>query len=262
MDLSIIIPVYNSELILPKLVREINKALMDKNIKKELIFINDFSEDNSWQTIKNLIKTNVYIKGINLKENYGQHNAISAGLNYSSGEYIILMDDDLQHDPIYIFQILKELKNGYDSCYVKYNKRKHKIWKKVLSYLNHITSSYLSSKTTKIYTSSFKGIKKDLCDIINKDPNFEVFLDWLIVENSSKIQTIEILHRHRLEGKTNYDIKKLLILWSNMIIKIKPKSKFKMILLSILKIIINSIIYKLLNKKKFKEKFLISEKTF
>ena len=68
------------------------------------------------------------------------------------------------------------------------------------------------------------------------------FLDWLIVENSKKIQTIDILHRKRLEGKTNYDFKKLIILWSNMIIKIKPKNKFKILLLSIIKLFIKLIV--------------------
>ena len=106
MDLSIIIPVYNSELILPNLVKEIDIALKDKNLNKELIFINDLSKDKSWETIKNLTNSYNFIKGINLKYNYGQHNAIAAGLNHANGKYIIMMDDDLQHDPKYILKIL------------------------------------------------------------------------------------------------------------------------------------------------------------
>ena len=262
MDLSIIIPVYNSESILPHLVKEIDIALIDKNLNKELIFINDFSEDKSWKTIKHLSTSYSFIKGINLKSNYGQHNAIAAGLNHASGKYIIMMDDDLQHDPKYILKIFNELKNGYDSCYVKYLLRKHKIWKKTLSYFNHISSSYLSGKPISIYTSSFKGIRNEICNKINNDHSFEVFLDWIIVENSKRIQTIEILHRERFDGKTNYSIKKLLLLWSNMILKIKPKNKFKMILLLFVKFIINFIILKIIKKKDFKEKFIIIEKTF
>jgi polyisoprenyl-phosphate glycosyltransferase len=262
MELSIIIPVYNSELILPKLVQEINKVFINKNIKKELIFINDYSNDNSWKVIKKLSKSFNYIKGIDLMNNYGQHNAIAAGLNHALGEYIIMMDDDLQHDPIYILDILAELKRDFDACYVKYLKRKHVMWKRFLSYINHVSSSYLSNKSIKIYTSSFKGINKRISYIINRDQNYEVFLDWLIVENSKKIQTIDILHRKRLEGKTNYDFKKLIILWSNMIIKIKPKNKFKILLLSIIKLFIKLIVYKILKKKEYKEKFLVSEKTF
>jgi len=261
MDLSIIIPVYNSELTLPKLVEEIDQALK-KDIRKELILVNDCSKDRSWITIKKLSNSYSFIKGVNLERNYGQHNAISAGLHFSKGKQLILMDDDLQHDPIYIQKIFDELKKGYDACYVRYLRRKHTVLKKFLSNLNHLSSSYLSDKSTKIYTSSFKGINRNICEIINKDKNFEVFLDWLIVENSKKIQTIDIMHRERLEGKTNYTFKKLLILWSNMIIKIRPKNKFKFMLLFFLKFFITSIIFKLLKKKIYKEKFLIKEKTF
>ena len=261
MNLSIIIPVYNSENILQSLVKEIDNAL-NNNIQRELILINDFCKDNSWEMIKKLTQSYSYIKGINLVSNYGQHNAISAGLHYASGEYIVMMDDDLQHDPIYISKIYNQLEKGFDACYVKYLKRKHTIGKKILSNINHLTSSYLSNKPTRIYTSSFKGINKRLSNIINNDQNCEVFLDWLIVQNAKKIQTIDIFHRKRFKGKTNYGIKKLLILWSNMIIKINPKSKFKMILLFILKLFVNFVLYKILKKKVFKEKFLISEKTF
>jgi undecaprenyl-phosphate 4-deoxy-4-formamido-L-arabinose transferase len=262
MDLSVIIPVFNSELILKKLIHEIDKIRINKDLEMELILVNDFSFDNSWAEIKKLSKNYDYLKGINLKENYGQHNAISAGLTYSKGKYIILMDDDFQHDPIYIINILDELKKGFDACYVKYLKRKHNVWKRFLSYLNHISSSYLSNKPFNIYTSSFKGINRRLCEIIKEDNNFEVFLDWIIVGKSKNIQTINIFHRERLEGKTNYGIKKLLILWSNMIIKIKPKNKFKLIILFILKLFIKYILHKLLNKRVYKEKFSILEKTF
>lgn len=262
MDFSIVIPVYNSESILPVLVNEINHSLKNNKSEKELIFVNDFSKDNSWNEIKNLTQKNLFIKGINLKKNYGQHNAIAAGLSVAKGDYIILMDDDLQHDPIYIEKILSQLKNGYDSCYVKYKKRKHSNIKVFVSWLNHITSSYLSEKTNKIYTSSFKGFNNKICKKINDDNNFEVFLDWLILENSKNVQSIEIMHRERLTGKTNYSYKKLLILWSNMILKIKPNGFTKKLIINFLKFIIIKIIYKILNKKKYTEKFLIDEKTF
>ena len=180
----------------------------------------------------------------------------------AKGEYIILMDDDLQHDPIYIGKIISELKKGYDSCYVKYIKRKHSFIKILISWINHITASYLSGKSNKIYTSSFKGFKSKICKKINEDKDFEVFLDLLILKNSESIQSIEVLHRKRFEGKTNYNFKKLLTLWCNMILKIKTENKVKKIILFFLKFVITLIIYKVIKKKKYNEKFLISEKTF
>ena len=263
MILSIIIPVYNSERILGTLVKKIKKTLENKKIKKfEVILVNDYSKDNSWSLIKKLSKLYNFIKGINLIKNYGQHNAIVAGLTYSRGKYLILMDDDLQHDPKYIPNILEQLLNKYDACYVRYLKRKHAFWKKFVSKLNHLTSSFLANKTTKIYTSSFKGFNKKIKNKIIGDKNKEVFLDWIILNNSTKVKSIDVLHKKRLIGKTNYNFKKLLILWSNMIIKIKTNNKFRKLLIFLIKIVIITIINKLINKKIFQEKFKILEKTF
>lgn len=262
MDLSIVIPVYNSEKILQSLVDEVEKNLKENSINKELIFVNDCSMDNSWEVIKKIKKEKNYVKGINLLKNYGQHNAIAAGLSNAKGNYIVLMDDDLQHDPIYIKKILSELKKGYDACYVKYIERKHGRIKIFLSWLNHLTSSFLSDKSTSIYTSSFKGFNKKICKKINEDTDHEVFLDWLIINNSKSLQSIEVLHRDRFEGQTNYNFKKLLILWSNMILKIKTKKKIKKYIVGFLKLIIKFVLFKILNKKEYSEKFLIKEKIF
>ena len=107
MELSIVIPVYNSANILPELVKHIKFNLMDKVNSFELFLVNDCSKDNSWTIIKELSSNNSFIKGVNLKKNYGQHNSIMAGLNECEGKYIILMDDDLQHPPNKINDIYK-----------------------------------------------------------------------------------------------------------------------------------------------------------
>ena len=144
MDLSIIIPVYNSEKIIENLVQKIIFSL--KSIKSinsyELIFINDFSSDESWGKVKKLSNEYSFIKGINLKKNFGQHNAIMAGFNKSQGQAIITMDDDLQHSPDSINKLLGELDKGYDVCYVKYLNRKHKSWKIFVSWANNLVQSY------------------------------------------------------------------------------------------------------------------------
>ena len=116
MKLSIIIPVYNSSKILNKLVEEINKHLAQelKN-NYEIIFINDFSQDTSWTTILELSNRYQEIKGINLEKNIGQHGSIFVGLKFSTGEKIVIMDDDLQHPPSSILSIYHKL-NSYDVC--------------------------------------------------------------------------------------------------------------------------------------------------
>ena len=118
MDLSIIIPVYNSENILENLINKIhesfNKRLFTKNF--EVILVNDFSHDQSWEKIKFLTNKFVNVKGVCLSENYGQHNAIMAGLKECSGNIVITMDDDMQHPPESIMDIYNELIKGFDVC--------------------------------------------------------------------------------------------------------------------------------------------------
>ncbi len=262
MEVSIVIPVYNSKKILPELISQIKKEIEYFSKKFEVILVNDFSHDDSWETIKNLSTKYNFIKGINLEKNYGQHNAIIAGLNYISGSYIILMDDDLQHSPNYIINIVEQLKNGYDVCYVKYLKRKHVLWKKFFSWLNNLTASILANKPISIYTSSFKGFNNKICKKIILTKKNQVFLDWLILDQTNKISIIEVFHHERYSGVTNYDLKKLLSLWSVMILNITPKKKLSFILLFFLKFLINIFSYIFLKKKDIKEQFSILDKTF
>ena len=259
MKLSIIIPVYNSSEILSELINQIEKNV---KIEHEIILVNDFSKDKSWEKIKEISKENKNIKGVNLEKNYGQHNAIVAGLTFSIGDNIILMDDDLQHDPIFINDIINQITSGAEVCYVKYLKRKHIYWKKLVSLVNHLTSSFLAGKSLKIYASSFKGFNVRIRNLIVSDKNNEVFLDWIIINNSKNTKTINVLHKERYSGKTNYNMKKLLLLWSTMMMNIKSKNFITGFIIFLIKVFIKNVLFKILKKKEYTEKYLIKEKTF
>ena len=114
--LSIIIPVFNSSKILEKLINEINSNLYEtfKN-DYEIILVNDFSNDNSWEKIKKISEKFNFIKGIDLRYNVGQHGAIFVGLKNSTGDRIIIMDDDLQHPPQSLISIYEQL-DLFDAC--------------------------------------------------------------------------------------------------------------------------------------------------
>ncbi len=215
--LSIIIPVYNSSKILEKLINEIDSNLsgiLENNY--EIILVNDKSIDNSWEKIYGLSKKYTYVKGINLMYNVGQHGAIFVGLKYSNGKKIIIMDDDLQHPPQSLISIYSKL-DHFDICYTVYKKRKHVYWKIVISVLNNFFASFLFNKKFKIYLSSMKGIKFEIKEaFINNRPN-KPFIDSLILKETKKITNIEVNHQERFEGKSNYNIKKLFILWFDMI---------------------------------------------
>ncbi len=215
MDLSIIIPVFNSSRIIKKLVSKISKSIQRKK-KYEIILINDSSKDNSWQVIQNLSKKLKFIKGINLNKNYGQHTAIFVGLKYAKGKKIITMDDDLQHPPSSINQILKALEK-YELCYTLYLKRKHVTWKKIVSYFNNIFSSFLFNKSFNIYLSSYRGFDGKLIPKMFKNKKNVRFIDSLLLYSTTKITSIKVRHKKRYSGKSNYKIKNLFILWFDMI---------------------------------------------
>ena len=215
--LSIIIPVYNSSKILEKLINEINSNLYETfKDDYEIILINDFSNDNSWEIIKKISEKFNFIKGINLSYNVGQHGAIFVGLKNSIGDRIIIMDDDLQHPPQSLMSIYEKL-DLFDACYTLYIKRKHVNWKIFVSIVNNFISSFIFNKPFKIYTSSMKGIRGNVRDkFLVHNPKIP-FIDSLILKEAKNITNIKVYHQERFEGKSNYDVRKLLILWFDMI---------------------------------------------
>ena len=256
MKISIIVPVYNSASMLEELTQRINKTLSNLNFENnyELLFINDASKDNSWETIVRLIEKFSFVKGINLTENFGQHNAIMAGLNNCAGEYIITMDDDLQHPPEFIVNILDKLKTR-DVCYTNYRNRKHLGWKKLVSNLNNIISSFILNKPLRIYMSSYRGMNSKIKFKVIKFTNPDVYIDGLIINSAKNIGMISVDHHARKYGESNYNLKKLLLLWSNMILNF---SFFPFRTASILGIVLKSVI-RLIRKKNTKKQFEILE---
>jgi undecaprenyl-phosphate 4-deoxy-4-formamido-L-arabinose transferase len=259
MKISVIVPVYNSSQILSELNRRVFNSIDKMGLSKkfEFLLINDCSSDNSWELIKNLSRKYSYIKGLNLSQNFGQHNAIMAGLNNCTGEKIITLDDDLQHPPEFFSNILEKLKNN-DVCYTYYKNRQHIKWKKIVSQINNIVSSFLLNKPFNIYMSSFRGLNKNIVlkIIDNKEPN--VYIDSLILSSSKKVGMITVEHDARHKGESNYTFKKLLILWSNMVINF---SFYPIRIASIFGIILK-ILIKFFRNKDNKNQFKIIEKTF
>jgi len=265
MDLSIIIPVFNSEDILENLVMRINKSLSSKDFKCqfEIILINDCSVDNSWGKIKILSNKFSNVKGLNLSENYGQHNSIMAGLNECAGDKIITMDDDLQHPPESIKEIYYALDKNIEACYTYYLNRQHPLWKRFISWLNNLVSSYLLNKPLKIYLSSFRGFKKNISKEIIKYKGSGVYLDGLILAATRNISMISVPHQKRFSGSSNYNFKRLVSLWSDMAINfpthpIRLATFFGLIIKYLILIYRN--IFRVRNK--LKHQYSIKEKTY
>ena len=216
--LSIVVPVYRSAPILPKLVEAIAAEMRTEGLsgKFELILVNDCSPDDSWQVIRKLAENHAFIKGITLRRNVGQHNAIMAGLHHVSGEYVVLMDDDLQHPPSAIADIVKALADGYDVCYTNYLNRQHAAWKKLGSWFNDWMATRLLGKPKGLYLSSFKGLRREIVEeIIHYDGPY-TYIDGLILDVTRSITTVDIEHQARYEGESNYTFTRLLSLWMKM----------------------------------------------
>jgi len=208
-EISIVIPVYNSSEIIEELYQCISKALQTY-CTYEIIFINDCSKDNSWQKIAALAKNNNSIVGINLRKNSGQDNALLAGLRIAKGNYSVIMDDDLQHNPEDIIKLHAECKKGFDVCFANFNKKEQSVFKNVGSNINGKIAELLVSKPNGIYLSPFKIINKSTISEITKFAGPYPYIDGIILTITQNLTQIDTTHQQRHSGKSNYTFSKSL----------------------------------------------------
>ncbi len=218
LSLSIVVPVYRSAPILPLLVekvqQEINALALQADF--ELILVNDASPDHSWAVIRELAARYPFVKGVNLRRNFGQHNATMAGLNHALGEWVVVMDDDLQHPPAAIGPMLAALHEGYDVCYTRYLNRQHATWKKLGSAFNDWVATHLLGKPKGLYLSSFKAMRRDVVQEVIKYDGPYAYLDGLILDVTSAITAVDIAHQARHAGEGNYNLSRSVSLWLKM----------------------------------------------
>lgn len=216
--LSIVIPVYRSAQILPKLVEEILSEIKKIELQNdfELLLICDGSKDDSWQVIKRLAVLNPSIKGTLLRKNYGQHNAIMVGLRQCLGAVTVIMDDDMQHSPKYISKFIQAINDGFDVCYSRFGKVKQKKWKVIGSKFNNFIANFLLDKPKDLYLSPFKAISRNICNLIICYDGPYPYVDGLILLYTDNINVIDIEHQERYCGKSNYSLGKSLSLWIMM----------------------------------------------
>lgn len=205
-DISIVIPVYRSERILPDLIVRIREALQDHSF--EVILVHDCGPDNSWQVIVELCKSNPMVRGFNLRHNVGQHNAIMAGLNAVRGKIVVTMDDDLQHAPDDIALLCEQVRNGFDVCYAKFPARHHALWKRLGSKFNDMLARILLRKPKDLYLSPFKAFSRELADEIVKYRGVSIYIDSIILSLTRNITSVEAKHHPRLHGTGGYGLLK------------------------------------------------------
>ena len=216
--LSIVSPVYRAEKMVHMLVERIVKSVTTITEDFEIILVNDASPDASWSVIEHECAQDKRVKGINLSRNFGQHYAITAGLHYAKGEWVVVMDCDLQDRPEEIPALYQKALEGYDIVYARRVDRQDKGLKKLSSVLFHKTFDWLSGSKTDKTIANFGIYKQCVIAEYNRMPELARSFGTLIRYLGFTKTTIDVQHAERAEGKSSYNLYKLLKLSFDVII--------------------------------------------
>lgn len=184
----------------------------------EIILVNDASPDNSWEEIVKQCALNPKVKGINLSRNFGQHYAITAGLHYAKGDWVVVMDCDLQDRPEEIPNLYKKAMEGYDIVYARRVARKDGFLKKQSSQWFHRVFNWLSGLKSDSTIANFGIYKHCVIDEFNKMPEKARSFPSLVQYLGFKDTAIDVQHAERAEGKSSYNLHKLLKLSFDVIV--------------------------------------------
>jgi len=207
--ISIVSPVYKAEKIIDELVKECVTSISELSMDFEIILVDDGSPDKSWQKITEICKNNKQVKGIKLSRNFGQHAAIFAGLEYSRGEYVVILDCDLQDDPKYIPELYSKISRGYDLVLTHKKRRKHSLFREFYTSIFYKVFSWLSNYELNpligCYSILSRKVVKSLLRINDSQGGYVLALNWL----GYKQGFIEVEHRPRYEGRSSYSLRSL-----------------------------------------------------
>jgi glycosyltransferase involved in cell wall biosynthesis len=202
--LSIVIPVFRSEDCLTPLVQAIADVLLPTGWDYEVILVNDFSPDHSWDVITALAQQDPHIVAVDLRRNFGQDNAILTGMRLARGEFLVIMDDDLQHHPKYIPRLLERVEDGFDVVYAEFKRKRQKRWKNIGSWINGKIAEVLIQKPRNIYLSPYKIIRGDVARVLCNYGGPWPYIDGLLYEATWRISSISVDHFPRYSGESNY----------------------------------------------------------
>jgi glycosyltransferase involved in cell wall biosynthesis len=221
--ISFVSPVYMAEKIVDKLVVEIQKVMITINQPYEIILVDDRSPDKSWEKMKAIANKFSEVKSVRLSRNFGQHPTIMAGLSMAKGEWVVVMDCDLQDQPKEVVKLYSKALEGFDVVFAKRNNRQDSFLKK--------TSSFFFSKIYGYFTDTkFDGTVanfgiynvKVITEVLKMDDyikSFPLFVNWVGYKSTS----VEVEHGQRISDKSTYTFSKLLSLAFNTIISFSNK---------------------------------------
>lgn len=211
-------PIYGSPQSIKELCQRLSLTLKQITDDFKIILVDDCSPDDSWKIINEVVEENDKVKGIRLSRNFGQHYAISAGLKHSAGDWVVVLDCDLQDRPEEIINLYNKAIEGYDVVQARRKERKDGFFKRLFSKLFYQFLGYLSGVKLNHEIANFGIYSARVIKVINQMPEkikfFPTMLNWVGFNKTS----IEVNHSERLEGKSSYNFKKLLQLALDIIL--------------------------------------------
>ena len=214
--LSVVIPVYNSAEILPRLIERLSAVLRAEKLEHEVVLVNDGSRDGSWQVIEKLSRENAAVRGIDLMRNYGQHNAVLCGIRAAVGDVIVTMDDDLQHPPEEIPKLLAVLEEGADVVYGAPLEYRHGMGRDLASWITRVALGYVMGVPAGRHVSPFRALRTQLRDAFADYRSPFVSVDVLLSWATARFAVARVRQDDRASGVSGYSFYRLVMHAFNM----------------------------------------------
>ncbi len=216
-SISVVVPVFNAQDTLPTLIERLLPILHTHADVFEIILVNDGSRDASWATISRLAQTHDAIHGVDLMRNYGQHNALLAGVRAARHDIIVTLDDDLQHPPEEIPKLLAKLSDGAELVYGSTPTQPHGLWRGLASQLTKLALSRTMGADVSAHVSAFRAFRAEAREAFKDYAAPFVSLDVLLSWGCQRISAVPVQHAPRCVGTSQYTFGKLLMHALNML---------------------------------------------
>lgn len=223
MKISIVVPVYRGEQFLDELYQRVKKAVAAIASDWELILVNDQSPDGSWEIMRKLSKNDPAVKSIDLSRNFGQHFAITAGLTYATGDWIVVMDCDLQDTPEEIPALYQKAQEGYDSVLAQRGKRQDGILKRLGSKVFYQVFSFMTDTRMDPSIANFGIYHRKVIQAILSMGDYIRYFPTMVQWVGFRKTELPVQHTERNSGKSSYSFYKLLKLAINSILTFSDK---------------------------------------
>jgi glycosyltransferase involved in cell wall biosynthesis len=218
MELSIVVPVYNEQLNIDKLIGEIKTFLKNFENNLEIIIVDDGSSDNTWEKVIEQCRKDDRVTAIKLSRNFGHHYAITAGIHNALGNYVVVMDGDLQDRPEVIPALYEEIRKGFDVVFVNRTNRPESLVYKVAQKFFYFTLRILSGYDFDSRQANFSIINRKVVEAFKKFPENSRFYGSTIKWLGFRTSSVSATHGKRFEGRPSYTLQKRFKLAADIIL--------------------------------------------